>query len=151
VTISTPARAGPTTRALFMTTPLRLTALEKSFRMPESDLQARPVYHRKRDSIEAHLTIVFPLSPSAGGSRHERAGPSGSSSRQPALKHGSLPESKTVKNRLHLDVIAADPEAEIARLVELGATRVADRDEYGYTWTLMADPEGNEFDLAKAL
>lgn len=49
------------------------------------------------------------------------------------------------------DVIATDPEAEIARLVELGATRVADRDEYGYTWTLMADPEGDEFDLAKAL
>jgi transposase len=33
--------------------------LEKSFRMSKSDLQARPVYHRKRDSIEAHLTIVF--------------------------------------------------------------------------------------------
>ena len=62
-----------------------------------------------------------------------------------------VPESKTVKNRLHLDVIAADPEVEIERLVGLGATRVADRDEYGYTRTLMADPEGNEFDLAKAL
>ncbi len=62
-----------------------------------------------------------------------------------------MPEGKTVKNRSHLDVIAADPKAEIARLVGLGATRVADRDEYGYTWTLMADPEGNEFDLAKAL
>ena len=37
----------------------RLLGIEKSFRMPESDLQARPVYHRKRDSIEAHLTIVF--------------------------------------------------------------------------------------------
>jgi transposase len=33
--------------------------IEKSFRMPKSDLQARPIYHRKRDSIEAHLTIVF--------------------------------------------------------------------------------------------
>jgi hypothetical protein len=33
--------------------------LEKSFGMSKSDLQARPVYHRKRDSIEAHLTIVF--------------------------------------------------------------------------------------------
>jgi hypothetical protein len=32
---------------------------EKSFRMSKSDLQARPVYHRTRDSIEAHLTIVF--------------------------------------------------------------------------------------------
>jgi transposase len=33
--------------------------IEKSFRMAKSDLQARPVYHRKRDSIEAHLTIMF--------------------------------------------------------------------------------------------
>jgi hypothetical protein len=33
--------------------------VEKSFRMARSDVQARPVYHRKRDSIEAHLTIVF--------------------------------------------------------------------------------------------
>ena len=31
----------------------------KSFRMSKHDLQARPIYHRKRDSIEAHLTIVF--------------------------------------------------------------------------------------------
>ncbi len=33
--------------------------LEKSFRMPRHDLQARPICHRKRDSIEARLTIVF--------------------------------------------------------------------------------------------
>jgi Transposase DDE domain len=33
--------------------------IEKSFRMSKHDLRARPVYHRKRDSIEAHLTIVF--------------------------------------------------------------------------------------------
>jgi hypothetical protein len=69
----------------------------------------------------------------------------------PTWLFARVPESKTVKNRLHLDVIAADPEVEIARLVQLGATRVADRDEYGYTWTLMADPEGNEFDPGKAL
>ena len=37
----------------------QLFEIEKSFRMSKSDLQARPVYHRKRDSIEAHLTIVF--------------------------------------------------------------------------------------------
>src|SRR5205823_93700 len=37
----------------------RLFEIEKSFRMAKSDLQARPVYHRKRDSIEANLTIVF--------------------------------------------------------------------------------------------
>jgi hypothetical protein len=33
--------------------------IEKSFRMSRHDLRARPVYHRKRDSIEAHLTVVF--------------------------------------------------------------------------------------------
>jgi Transposase DDE domain len=37
----------------------QLFQVEKSFRMSKHDLQARPVYHRKRDSIEAHLTIVF--------------------------------------------------------------------------------------------
>jgi hypothetical protein len=69
----------------------------------------------------------------------------------PTWLFARVPEAKTVKNRLHLDVITADPEVEIERLVGLGATRVADRDEYGYSWTLMADPEGNEFDLGKAL
>ncbi len=37
----------------------QLFEIEKSFRMAKSGLQARPVYHRKRDSIEAHLTIVL--------------------------------------------------------------------------------------------
>jgi hypothetical protein len=37
----------------------RLFQIEKSFRMPRYDLQARPIYCHKRDSIEAHLTTVF--------------------------------------------------------------------------------------------
>jgi hypothetical protein len=37
----------------------QLWQIEKAFRMSKHDLQARPVYHRKRDSIEAHLTIVL--------------------------------------------------------------------------------------------
>jgi hypothetical protein len=37
----------------------RLFEIEKSFRMSKSDLQARPVYHHKRESIDAHLAIVF--------------------------------------------------------------------------------------------
>jgi Transposase DDE domain len=37
----------------------QLFQIGKSFRMAKSDLQARPIYHRTRDSIEAHLTIVF--------------------------------------------------------------------------------------------
>lgn len=69
----------------------------------------------------------------------------------PTWLFARVPEPKSVKNRVHLDLVAEDLEAETARLVELGATRVADREEYGYTWTLMRDPEGNEFDLAKAL
>ena len=37
----------------------RLFEIEKSFRMSKHDLQARPIYHHQRDSIEAHLTVVF--------------------------------------------------------------------------------------------
>jgi hypothetical protein len=37
----------------------QLWQIEKAFRMSKHDLQARPIYHRKRDSIEAHLAIVF--------------------------------------------------------------------------------------------
>jgi transposase len=37
----------------------RLFTIEKSIRMSKHDLQARPIYHHKRESIEAHLTIVF--------------------------------------------------------------------------------------------
>lgn len=37
----------------------QLWQVDKSFRMSKSDLKARPIYHHKRDSIEAHLTIVF--------------------------------------------------------------------------------------------
>ena len=37
----------------------RLWRIEKSFRMSKHDLQARPIYHHKRESIEAHLTVVF--------------------------------------------------------------------------------------------
>jgi predicted enzyme related to lactoylglutathione lyase len=69
----------------------------------------------------------------------------------PTWIFAKVPEPKTAKNRVHLDLIAPDLEAEIARLVELGATRVADRAEFGYRWTLLTDPEGNEFDLAQAL
>lgn len=51
---------------------------------------------------------------------------------------------------MHLDVMATDPQAKVARLLELGATGVCHMEEYGYTRTVMADPEGNEFRVAKA-
>jgi predicted enzyme related to lactoylglutathione lyase len=66
----------------------------------------------------------------------------------PRLYFHQIPEGKTVKNRMHLDVLPADRDQadEIARLVALGATVLRDqRPEVG--WVMLADPEGNEFDV----
>jgi hypothetical protein len=49
----------PVTAEFVISSYRRLLEIEKSFRMSKSDLQARPIYHHKRESIEAHLTIVF--------------------------------------------------------------------------------------------
>jgi hypothetical protein len=46
---------------------------------------------------------------------------------------------------MHLDMASDDRDAEIARLVGLGATEVGHHDEHGHAWTVMNDPEGNEF------
>jgi catechol-2,3-dioxygenase len=56
-----------------------------------------------------------------------------------------VPEGKTAKNRMHLDFRAPDRAAEVARLVGLGATEHARHDERGVSWTVLTDPEGNEF------
>lgn len=59
-----------------------------------------------------------------------------------------VPEGKTVKNRLHLDVQPTDGtrDEEVARLQGLGATIVADhRKDDGTGFVVMSDPEGNEF------
>lgn len=56
-----------------------------------------------------------------------------------------VPEAKTAKNRVHLDLQSDDRLAEVARLVGLGATHVRDHDEWGHQWSVMADVEGNEF------
>jgi predicted enzyme related to lactoylglutathione lyase len=65
----------------------------------------------------------------------------------PKLLLQQVPERKTVKNRMHLDIDAVDIEAEAARLEALGAHRVGhdQLQEHGSNWILMADPEGNEF------
>ena len=60
-----------------------------------------------------------------------------------------VPEGKTAKNRMHLDFHAADREAEVARLVSLRATRHDTRNELGIEWTVLTDPEGNEFCVAQ--
>ncbi len=61
-----------------------------------------------------------------------------------------VPEGKTAKNRMHVDFHSSDRDAEVARLVALGATQHGIHHEYGVAWTVMTDPEGNEFCIAKA-
>lgn len=59
-----------------------------------------------------------------------------------------VPEGKTVKNRLHIDLaphLSQDREAEIEKLLERGATLVAVGQGSDVGWTVLADPEGNEF------
>jgi predicted enzyme related to lactoylglutathione lyase len=65
----------------------------------------------------------------------------------PQLLFHQVPEGKTVKNRLHLDLLSNAFEAELARILELGATRVNEIRRPGAHWVTLADPEGNEFDL----
>ena len=59
----------------------------------------------------------------------------------------TVPEPKTVKNRLHLDVRvgAGRREAEVARLLALGATELWRGSQGPFEWVTLADPEGNEF------
>ena len=65
------------------------------------------------------------------------------------LLFGKVPESKTVKNRLHLDLRPDDQAAEVARFEALGARRV-DIGQGDVTWVVLADPEGNEFCILRA-
>ncbi len=64
-----------------------------------------------------------------------------------------VPESKVVKNRVHLDLHVADVETASARVEALGGRRRDDHDfhEHGYSWRRMTDPEGNEFCLVYGL
>jgi hypothetical protein len=62
-----------------------------------------------------------------------------------ALLFQRVPEPKSVKNRVHLDLGARVMADEVARLVGLGATVIAERSLDDFAWTVMADPEGNEF------
>jgi predicted enzyme related to lactoylglutathione lyase len=66
----------------------------------------------------------------------------------PGMLFIPVPEPRTVKNRMHVDLQPSDRtrEEEVERLLELGATVVEDhRSEDGSGWVWMADPEGNDF------
>jgi catechol 2,3-dioxygenase-like lactoylglutathione lyase family enzyme len=74
---------------------------------------------------------------------YELAPPGGA---KPTLLFLRVPEGKTVKNRLHIDVspVESDRDTEVERIVALGATRI-DIGQGDTSWVVLADPEGNEF------
>lgn len=67
----------------------------------------------------------------------------------PSLMFIKVGEHKQHKNRLHLDWVPDDQQAEVERLISLGASRV-DIGQGSASWVVMADPEGNEFCILAA-
>jgi len=66
----------------------------------------------------------------------------------PLLRFQRVPESKTLKNRLHLDIEVEELDPAVARVQALGGSVIQPmQTEYGYDFTIMGDPEGNEFCL----
>ncbi len=65
--------------------------------------------------------------------------------RYPGLCFVPVPEHKTVKNRLHIDLDPDDRDAEVKRIIALGARRADVGQGPDATWVVLADPEGNEF------
>jgi hypothetical protein len=91
------------------------------------------------DADDGIVTIGSPMVPD--GEHHLGPVP-------PTLTFAHVPEGKTVKTRLHLDVNPTDSEQdqEVRRLLDLGA-RHADVGQGDASWVVLADPEGNEFDV----
>jgi len=65
----------------------------------------------------------------------------------PVLMFHKVPEGKTVKNRVHFDLEAAEVLTEADRLTSLGAKQIRSLAENNNRWISFIDPEGNEFDL----
>jgi hypothetical protein len=65
----------------------------------------------------------------------------------PRITFNQVPEPKTVKNRLHLDVVSDTFDAETERLLSAGAQKLREVKRDNFRWTTFADIEGNEFDL----
>ncbi|HZD17338.1 MAG TPA: VOC family protein [Actinomycetota bacterium] len=64
-----------------------------------------------------------------------------------AMAFQLVPEDKVVKNRAHVDLRVDDLDAVSRWVEEQGGSRLADHEEQGMRWRVMADPEGNEFCL----
>ena len=88
--------------------------------------------YRRLDSLEQYEVLVPPK------------GHAGS-----VLLLQGVSEPKQVKNRMHIDLHVPDRDAEASRLVALGARRLGEGSLGEIQWITMADPEGNEFDIAQ--
>ena len=91
-----------------------------------------------QDEADGIITIGSPMVPEG----KNRRGPV-----PPTLTFAHVPEGKTVKNRLHLDVNPTDREQdeEVRRLLDLGARPADVGQGDDVSWVVLADPEGNEF------
>lgn len=64
----------------------------------------------------------------------------------PGLAFQKVPEPKSAKNRLHLDLDVGDTDAATEKILAWGGTQVTgDQELAGHKWRVMADPEGNQF------
>ena len=88
----------------------------------------------RRDVNEQYVALVPPPA------QRELNGP-----RPLPLLFQKVPEPKAIKNRVHVDFGSEDRVAEVSRLVGLGAREIATRSLGTLTWTVLADPEDNEF------
>ena len=65
------------------------------------------------------------------------------------LAFQKVDDQSVAKNSIHLDLSAPDLDAEVDRLLAAGATLVERRGEKSFRWVTLADPQGNEFDVAE--
>ncbi len=97
-----------------------------------ADFWAAALGYRRADSLEQYEILL----PADG--RHG-----------PMFLVQGVSEPKVAKNRMHVDLHVDDPDAEAARLVGLGAERRGSGSLGEISWIVMADPEGNEFDIGR--
>jgi hypothetical protein len=69
----------------------------------------------------------------------------------PQLSFVAVPDPKDGKNRLHLDLTPDDQDAEVERLLDMGARHVDIGQSRSVSWVVLSDPEGNEFCILRPL
>ncbi|MFH1474550.1 MAG: VOC family protein [Chloroflexota bacterium] len=104
------------------------------------DFWAAALGYQPRDVNQQYVALVPPA--------REPGRPPAGEPASPPLLFQKVSEPKAGKNRVHLDFRAPVMADEVARLVGLGASVLAERSLGDFSWTVLADPEGNEFCVA---